>query len=125
MKWDAESIRLSLFLATPGRTEFPSLISLITGRDPQELVERPKIMKHEVAQGDPGHYFLTQEPNRIVLVLGMPGPSVPGDNSSLVTVGGYEVAKQALYEPARTLLTQPLGAITRIRGLPDTTLPRD
>ena len=121
MDWEAESIRLSLFLAEP-LDAFPSLIASITGSEPTEVFERPKTAKQEIAKVEPGHFFLSQEANRIVLVLGV--HALPGSEQiNLVSLGSYEKAKQAFSEPAKVLIKNRSAGIVRLGFAPTLLAP--
>ena len=121
MDWEAESIRLSLFFAKQ-LSDFPSLINAITGSEPTEVFERPKTARHEVAKGDPGYFFLTQEANRIVLVLGVPAQPAT-EETSFGSLGSYEKAKKAFFEPAKALIKNQTAGVIRLGFAPTLLVP--
>jgi hypothetical protein len=121
MDWEAESIRLSLFFAKP-LGAFPSLIAAITGSEPSEVFERPKTARHEIAKVEPGHFFLSQEANRIVLVLGVHAQPA-SEQTNLVSLGSYEKAKEAFFEPAKVLIKSQTSGVVRLGFAPTLLAP--
>jgi hypothetical protein len=116
MDWEAESIRLSLFFARP-LSDFPSLITTITGSEPTQVFERPKAARQEIAQGDLGHFFLTQEANRIVLVLGVPAQTGT-EQTNFASLGSYENAKKVFSEPAKAMIRNQTDGVIRLGFAP-------
>ena len=113
MKWDVESLRVSVFFVLPGLVKFDPLLATISGVEPEQVAERPKISKNEVGRAPSGYFFLTQQSDRIDLVLGAPAEQPPPEDG-FFSIGPYEQAKEILYEPAKRLVEYQGAAISRI-----------
>jgi hypothetical protein len=114
MKWDVESLRVSVFFVPPGLATFDSLLGAIARVEPEVVSERPKINKSEVGRAPSGHFFLTQQRERIDLLLGVRGDQAPPEDVSFYNVGSYEKAKEILFEPAKRLVEFQGAAISRV-----------
>jgi len=114
MKWIVESLRVSVFFVPPGLANFDPLLATIVGVEPEEVTERPKISKSEVGRASSGHIFLTQQPDRIDLVLGARADQAPSEDVGFFNVGPYEKAKETLYEPAKRLVEFQGASISRV-----------
>ncbi len=119
MNWDAESIRVTLFFSPRGLEAFAPLLASIVGKEPEEVVERPKSMRHEMAKSsDSRYFFLTQQANRIDFLLGVPPNLVLTEQNPFVSVGPYNEARKIIYDPAVALLKRPGFKISRIAVAP-------
>ena len=103
-----------MFFVPPGLAKFDLLLATICGVEPEEVSERPKINKTEVGRAASGHFFLTQQPERMDLLLGARGDQAPAEDIGFYNVGPYEKAKEALYEPAKRLVEFQGAAISRV-----------
>ena len=112
MSWEAESLRITVFTAGHP-TEAPVTLEQISGSPADEVVEQPKAgIRSESAEFDGGKLFLTRQPGRIDLVLGVT-PSSGSQASAFANVGAYENAREEFHKLGATLL-RASGPVSRL-----------
>jgi hypothetical protein len=118
MDWIAELVRVTLFVSPSANTKFEPLFATLVGKEPSEISERPKLLRHEVGPVDGGHLFVTQQSNRVDIQLGVPNTQTPAEGGEFVSVGQYGAAKKVIEGAVQKLFAGYSHPITRLAFAP-------